>query len=114
MTPEQIQKIIDNIPNDFLSEEELDLLLYVVAKREKGLAFDESERGVFKTEYFPDYVMETVPHVPWELPPIHPPKAIVATLIKMIKDQLAAGKYKTSWSSYHSQMFAVAKPKGGI
>jgi hypothetical protein len=42
LTPECIQKIIDNIPND-LSEEELDLLLYVVAQREKGLTFDESE-----------------------------------------------------------------------
>jgi hypothetical protein len=58
--------------------------------------------------------METVPHVPWELPPIHPLKAIMATLTKMINDQLAAGKYKQSWSSYHSQMFTVAKPKGDI
>jgi hypothetical protein len=43
ITPEHIQKIIGNIPNDFLSEEELDLLLYAIAQREKGLVFDESE-----------------------------------------------------------------------
>jgi hypothetical protein len=86
----------------------------VISQREKGLAFDKSEQGIFKPEYFLDYVMETVPHVPWTLPPIRPPKAIIATLTKMINDQLAAGKYKTSWSSYHLQMFAVAKPKGGI
>ena len=114
LTPERIKKIISNIPNDFLTAEELDLLLHVVSRQEKGLAFDESERGIFKPEYFPDYVMETVPHIPWELPPIKPPKAIVATMIQMIKDQLKAGKYKMSWSSYRSQMFTVEKPKGGF
>jgi hypothetical protein len=86
----------------------------VVAQREKGLTYDKSEQGIFQTEYFPDYVIETIPHVPWALSPICPPKAIVATLIKMINNELAARKYKMSWSSYHSQMFAVAKPKGGI
>jgi hypothetical protein len=114
LTPERITKIISNIPNNFLSEQELDLLLCVVARQEDALAFDEAERGIFKQEYFPDYIMETVPHEPWTLKPIRPPKAIVATLIQMIKDQLKAGKYKNSWSSYRSQMFAVAKPKGGI
>jgi hypothetical protein len=92
----------------------LNLLLHVVAHQEKGIAFDEAERGIFKSEYLPYYVMETVPHVPWACPPIKPPKAIVATMIKMIRDQLEAGKYQVSWSSYRSQMFAVAKPKGGI
>jgi len=114
LTPERIEKIISNIPNNFLTEQELDLLLFVVARQEDALAFDEAERGIFKQEYFPDYIMETVPHVPWTLPPIRPPKAIIATLIQMIKDQLKAGKYQPSYSSYRSQMFAVAKPKGGI
>jgi hypothetical protein len=114
LTPERIEKIISNIPNNFLTEQELDLLLFVVARQEEALAFEEAERGIFKQEYFPDYIMETVPHKPWVLPPISPPKAIISTIIQMVKDQLKAGKYKSSWSAYRSQMFAVAKPKGGI
>ena len=45
----------------------------------------------------------------WVQPPIRVPKAIEATVRKMLEEQKAAGKYEYSTASYRSQIFTVLK-----
>ena len=58
--------------------------------------------------------METVPHIPWQLPPIRIHDAIKDEVTHMLKDQLNSWNISYSTSSYRSRMFVVIKPKGGL
>ncbi|HZZ17678.1 MAG TPA: hypothetical protein VFE08_17165, partial [Candidatus Sulfotelmatobacter sp.] len=113
LSEERIQQIIRNIPEGFLSNSELALLLWVAMQNEDAIAFDDSERGTYKSEYFPDYVMETIPHYPWQERPIRIPESIKGEIIGMLKGQVQNGNLEPSTSSYRSRVFAVKKPKGG-
>ena len=114
LTKERINKIISNVPQNFLHKEELDLLLHVLHRNELAIAFEDSERSTFKRKYFPDYIMETVPHVPWQLPPIRVPKAVEEPMTELLRNQEAAGNLEPSRGSYRSRVFVVAKPTGGL
>jgi len=55
LTKDRVDMIIGNIPNGFLTKEELELLIQVVFMNEKVFAFNDDERGTFSSEYYPDY-----------------------------------------------------------
>ena len=114
LTPERVNLLVSKIPKRFLMDDEISLLLWVVAENETSIAFDDSERGTYKSEYFPDYVMETIPHEPWCLPPIRIPDSIKGEVADMIDSQLKNGNLELSTSSYRSRVFAVQKPHGGL
>jgi len=114
LTQPRIETILNNMDRDFLSPEEQDLLFWVLTENEDAIAFDDNDCGRFKAEYFPDYIMETVPHTPWQLPPIRIHDAIKDEVTCMLKDQLHSGNISYSTSSYRSRMFVVVKPKGGL
>ena len=109
LTKERIEIIIGNIPNGFLSKAELELILDIIFEFENAFAFTHSERSTFNMKYYPEYTMQTVPHVPWQIKPIHLPKSREAEIMDMLEDQRQAGKYKLSSSSYCSAIFAVEK-----
>jgi len=109
-----LSKILTSVPQGFLQPQEIDLLVFVLQTRQRALAFEDSERGTFSDEYFPDYDIPVIEHVPWVQSPICIPKSIEDTMRQMLLDQKAAGKYEYSTASYRSRIFAVAKPKGGI
>ena len=69
---------------------------------------------MFSNEYFPDYEIPVIEHVPWVQMPIRIHKSIEDTMRQMLLDQKAAGKYEYSTTSYRSRIFVVEKPKGGI
>jgi hypothetical protein len=54
------------------------LLTYVLCSRDKALAFEDCEHDTFSCEYYPDYKIPVIEHIPWFKPPIHVPKAIEA------------------------------------
>ena len=112
LTKERIETIIGNVPNGFLTKAELELALSVVFEFKEAFAFTDEERGSFSSEYFPPYVIKTVPHIPWQIKPIRLPKAREAEIMRMLEEQRQAGKYELSSSSYRSTIFAVEK-KGG-
>lgn len=114
LTKERMDKIMSNIVPGFLSEDEIGLLLWVLAQNEEAIAFEDNECGRFKAEYFPDYVMETVPHEPWQLPPIRIAESIKEEVNRLLQNQIDSGKLEPSMSSYRSRMFTVKKPKGGL
>ena len=114
LMPERIQLLVDKIPKDFLTDNEILLLLWVVAQNESAPAFEDSERSTYKHKYFPDYVMETVPHHPWQLPPIRIPDSIKSDVMTLIENQLKNHNLEYSTSSYRSCVFAVKKPHGSL
>jgi hypothetical protein len=114
LTQERLEMILKNQPKGFLSDDELALMVEVLARNNRALAFDDSERGTFSREHFPDYVMPTIPHVPWNQPPIRPPKAFAEKMAKMLREQMEAGKYEYSNASYRSRVFGVLKKDDSI
>jgi hypothetical protein len=78
LSQSRLDKIISTIPQNFLSPQEIDLLTYVLHSRDKALAFKDCERGMFSHEYYPDYEIPVIEHIPWFKPPIRVPKAIEA------------------------------------
>ena len=50
----------------FLWPEEEKLFAHILKLNEAALAFDESERGNFREDYFSPYIIPILPHEPWE------------------------------------------------
>jgi hypothetical protein len=83
----------------FLWPEEEKLIQHVMVLNEEGLAFEDTERGTFKESYFTDYIIPTVPHVPWAFRNIPIPHGIKDKVIDVLK-KINAGVYEPSQSSY--------------
>lgn len=114
LTKERLDLIITNIPEKFLSSDELHLLLWVLSENENAVAFDEIERGTFKQEFFPDYIMETVEHTPWRYPAMKLPEIVKREMTQMLIQQKLAGNLEDTRGSYRSRIFAVKKHSGGL
>ena len=112
MSWEHLDYMLAMIPEDFLSDQEIDLWIFVIRTHNKAFAFNDTERGTFSWKYFPDYKIPVIEHTPWVKPPIHIPKAIEDTIHQMLLDQKAMGKYEYSTTSYHSRIFTVLKKLG--
>jgi hypothetical protein len=91
LTRDRLDFILGTVPKDFLSEREINLLVYVLRTCDKALAFCDAERGTFSREYFPDYEIPVIEHTPWVQPPIRVPKAIEATIRQMLEEQKQPG-----------------------
>src|SRR5258707_5958614 len=109
LTTERVSSIISRIPAGFLTKSEVELLIDIMMQYEKAIAFTDLERGTFSRNYYPDYVIQTVLHQPWQRKPIRLPQSQREEVIKIMKEQMASGKYKPSSASYHSTFFAVEK-----
>ncbi|OJT10001.1 Retrovirus-related Pol polyprotein from transposon 17.6 [Trametes pubescens] len=112
LTREHLDIILATVPPDFLQPAEIDLLVYVLSERQRAIAFTDNERGIFNREYFPDYVIPVIEHVPWVRSPIPIPKAIEKDVLRLIREQTLAGKYEDSVASYRSRVFTVLKKNG--
>lgn len=112
LTRSRLDSILKKVPEGFLMLRELDLLVYVLIKREKALAFEDSEQGTFLTRYFDDYEIPVIEHTPWVQHPIRIPKAIEDQVWEALLAQEKAGKFEPLTASYCSRIFAVAKKNG--
>ena len=66
-TDERVEILYGNIPSGFLKSQEEDLIMDIAWRCEEAIAWTDAERGTFRSDIFPDYEMETVPHEPWNL-----------------------------------------------
>ena len=114
LTKERVSAIVGRVPAAFLTKAEVELLVHVMFLYEKVFAFSDLERGAFSSKYYPDYVIRTVPHKPWQKKPIRLPQARREEVIRMLKEQMASGKYEPASSSYRSAFFAVEKKGGAL
>ncbi|OSX67974.1 hypothetical protein POSPLADRAFT_1127967, partial [Postia placenta MAD-698-R-SB12] len=106
---ERLDKIMNTVPDGFLTAEELNLMVYIVDICQEAIAWTDAERGMFFCEYFPDYEMLVIKHVPWVRAPIPVPKAIEGKVRVMLKKQIEAGKYEYLSVSYRSSTFTMEK-----
>ena len=85
------------------------ILDWIISECDKAFAWEEKERGTFRTDAFPPVRIATVPHTPWREKnrPIAP--GLYDRICEMIKAKLDAGVYEPSNSSYTSRWFCVLK-----
>ena len=105
--------IIDNVhPEGFLWPEERALMHHFMCIQNMGFAWDDSERGRFREDFFPPVIMPVIDHKPWVLRNMPIPPGIYDEVCKIIQTKIDAGVYERSNSSYRSRWFTVLK-KGG-
>ena len=100
--------------HDELWPEERKLLQHVICLNIRSIAFDESERGTFRSDYFSDYIIPTVEHEPWTEKNIPLPLAHKDEIIKLLQEKIKAGVYESAYTSYRSKWFTVNKKDGGL
>ncbi|KAF8323595.1 uncharacterized protein EI90DRAFT_2878307, partial [Cantharellus anzutake] len=93
--------------DNFLVKVEVDLLVHILFKYEKAIAFTDARWGTFNHRYYPDYIMQTIPHELWQVKPLRLPQVCTKEIMYMLKEQMDAGKYEPSQSSYRVGFFAV-------
>jgi hypothetical protein len=103
---EKIDKIHQG---EFLLPEEKKLLHHFMMEQNKGFAWDDTERGKFREDFFPPIDMPVIPHKPWVLKNIPIPPGLYTEICRIIKSKLDAGVYEPSNSSYRSRWFCVIK-----
>ena len=97
---------------DFLWPEEKKLIHHLMMEQNQAFAWDDSERGRFREDFFPPVVIPTVEHRPWVYRNIPIPHGIYDEICKMVQQKIAAGVYEPSNASYRSRWFTVAKKDG--
>ena len=110
-TEEHMEKMNINATS-FLWLEEEKPVLFLIKVQEAGIAWDASERGNFRKDYFDPIVIPTIEHIPWVernipiLPGIHD------EVIRILKEKIRVSVYERSNSSYWSKWFCVLKKDG--
>ena len=105
--------IIDRVhPSDFLWPQERELMHHFMCVQNQGFAWNDSQRGRFREDFFPPVLMPVVEHKPWVLRNMPIPPGIYEDVCKIIQTKIDAGVYERSNSSYRSRWFTVLK-KGG-
>ena len=110
---EERKMIIDkNHSEDFLWDEERNLMHYLMMVHEDAFAWSPEEGGLFRTDFFPLVKIPVLPHTPWVERNIPIPPGIFEQVCNIIKDKIDAGVYEPSSSSYRSKWFCVLKKDG--
>jgi len=110
-TRERLEKMDIN-KDGFLWDEEQQLCIALITLQQGGIAWDASERGSFREDYFDPIVIPTIEHVPWAEKNIPIPPGIYEKVVAVLKEKLAIGIYEPSNSSYRSRWFCVLKKDG--
>ena len=87
---------------EFLQPAERDLMDDFMCKQQAGFAWNDTERGRFRTDFFPPVEFPTVPHVPWVQRNIPIPPGLYEEVCGIIRKKIDAGVYEPSNSAYHS------------
>jgi len=98
---------------DFLLEEEMKLVHQLMMNQEHAFAWDATEWGRFRTDFFPPVEMPVIGHKPWVLKNMPIPPGIYKDVCAQLKEKCEAGVYEPSNSPYRSRMFAIAKKTPG-
>ena len=98
--------------DNFLLPEERKLMHHFMMEQNMGFAWDDSERGRFREDFFPPVEIPVIPHRPWVLKNIPIPPGLYPKVCEVIKTKIDAGVYEPSNSSYRSRWFCVLKKDG--
>jgi hypothetical protein len=106
------KEIFDKLNPGFLLPAERDLLHYFMMVHQDAFAWDDSERGHFREDFFPPVEIPVVPHTPWVLRNIPIPPGLHDEVCALVKRKIDAGVFEPSNSSYRSRWFCVVKKDG--
>ena len=106
------KELFDKANAGFLWPAERDLLHHFMMLHQDGFAWNDTERGHFREDFFPPIEIPVIPHKPWVMRNIPIPPGIYDLVCKLIKKKLDAGVFEPSNSSYRSRWFCVAKKDG--
>ena len=110
---EERKEMMDKVHDkDFLLPEERKLMHHFMMEQNLGFAWDDSERGSFREDFFPPIDIPVIPHRPWVLKNIPIPPGLYPRVCEVIKTKIDAGVYEPSNSSYRSRWFCVLKKDG--
>ena len=96
----------------FLWPEELALVHHLMMEQNQAFAWDDTERGSFREDFFPPIVIPAIEHKPWVFRNIPIPGGIYDEVCKLVQRKIEAGVYEPSNASYRSRWFTVAKKDG--
>ena len=77
-----------------------------------AFAWNDSEQGHFREDFFPPVEMPVVPHTPWVLHNVLILPGIYDEVCEVIRCKLNAGTFKPSNSLYRLRWFCVVKKDG--
>ena len=97
---------------DFLLPEERKLVHHLMMEQNQAFAWDDTERGSFRKDFFLPIVIPTVKHKPWVYRNIPIPSGIYDQVCKLVQWKIDAGVYEPSNASYRSRWFTVVKKDG--
>lgn len=92
-----------------LTIQERDVLLEMLYNREAALAFDFSHCGKIRPDVAPPQVIRTIEHKAWQVKGFPIPKALVPTVIEMLKERLKNGVLEPCSGPYRNPWFLVKK-----
>ena len=106
------KEIFDKINAGFLLEEERALMHHFMMLHQDAFAWNDTERGHFREDFFPPIEMPVVPHIPWVQKNIPIPPGLYDEVCQNIQRKIDAGVFEPSNSSYRSHWFCVVKKDG--
>lgn len=104
--------LFDKLNPGFLWPAERDLLHHFMMLHHDAFAWDDSERGHFREDFFPPIDIPVIPHTPWVLRNIPIPPGLYDEVCGIIRKKMDAGVFEPSNSSYRSRWFCVVKKDG--
>ncbi|KAJ2912837.1 hypothetical protein MD484_g7576, partial [Candolleomyces efflorescens] len=110
-TQERKEKLNVN-PDGFLTPDEENLVHHLMRTCEDGFAWDESEKGIFSSDYLEPVRIPTLDHDVWIKSNIPIPRGLQPKIIEILKAKQAAGVIEPSNAAYRSQWFWVLKKDG--
>ena len=113
-TMERMKQMDEKHEEDFMWPEERKLMHHMIAQQNEAFAWDDSERGKFKEEYFPPVEMPVREHTPWVLKNGKIPPGIYDEVTRLLKVKLEAAVYEPSNAPYRSRYFCVKKKDGSL
>lgn len=106
------KEIINKNNAGFLLEEERALLHHFMMLHQDAFAWNDSERGHFREDFFPPIDIPVVAHVPWVQRNIPIPPGLFDEICKLVQRKIDAGVFEPSNSSYRTRWFTVVKKDG--
>ena len=85
--------LFDKLKPGFLWPVEQDLMHYFMMVHNDGFAWETSERGHFREDFFPPIDIPVVPHKPWVQRNIPIPPGLYDELCRLVKDKIDAGVF---------------------
>ena len=85
---------------------------YFMMAHNDGFAWETSERGHFREDYFPLVDILVIPHKPWVQWNRLIPPGLYDELCQLVKDKIDAGVFEPSNSSYRTRWFVVVEKDG--